>query len=192
MRLGFYARRPRSLLIAIRTGLYNRLHPGEPWISAGAIAFCRTHLRPDMRGLEWGSGRSTAWYARRVAHLTSVEHNPHWHDRVREMITGAENVALRLVPAPESTDAYWAPDNPYVGVVDEFEDESLDFVVVDGLYRQACVLRALPKIAPGGYLLVDDTRHLARLEDWRVPPSWPVVYASGRWDTDTTIWRKPA
>ena len=36
-------------------------------------------------------------------------------------------------------------------------DASLDLVVVDGRARVECARRAMPKVKPGGLLLLDDT-----------------------------------
>lgn len=165
-------------------------------MAPGAVRFCERHLRADMVALEWGSGRSTPWFARRVGSLVGVEHDPTWHERVARRLreAGLGNVDLRLVsidPDPERAQSDYWRNPPYVRVADEFADESLDFVSVDGVYRQACVAVILPKLKPGGLLLVDDTRWLPRLEDWLVPPDWPVVHDGRGFGSGTTIWRKP-
>jgi hypothetical protein len=77
-----------------------------------------------------------------------------------------------------------------VKVVEEFDDESIDFVVVDGHYRQACILEALKKIKSGGFLLVDNTNWMP-LKEWGVPCDWSIVHQSSNVMTETTIWKKP-
>jgi predicted O-methyltransferase YrrM len=185
----------RALPHRIWRALYNARHPGAPWLSPEAIEFLNANLSHDMRGLEWGSGRSTLWLGHRVAQLTSVEHNPEWHERVTAMLAeaAANNVELILVPIPsEQTERdaqYW--ENPYVAVADRFPDAGLDLVLVDGAYRQTCVAVGLAKVKPGGLLVVDNTAHLARLSDWGVPSDWPIMVQSARRFRDTTIWRRP-
>lgn len=50
---------------------------------------------------------------------------------------------------------------------------------------------ALPKLKPGGLLLIDNT-------DWKDPPhvhvpkDWPLVHQSCNVMTETSIWRKPS
>jgi hypothetical protein len=78
-----------------------------------------------------------------------------------------------------------------VAVAKQFLNNSLDFVVVDGHYRHACVKQALPKLKPGGLLLVDDFGFVPSLSEWGVPSSWPVVLKSSNSYKDTIIWRKP-
>jgi hypothetical protein len=63
---------------------YELRHPEEPWIAQGGDSrFCERWLKGDMKAVETGSGRSTAWFAGRVGHLTSVEHHQGWYDKVR-------------------------------------------------------------------------------------------------------------
>lgn len=193
--LRFYLRHPVVLVARVRSGWYHRRHKGMPWLAPGAIAFCEANLTREMAGLEWGSGRSTAWFGRRLGSLTSVEHDPAWFDIVSDTITSMANVDLRHVPLDpnpvEPPVAHRGWGSAYVRVAEDFPDGSLDFVVVDGAYRGACILAALPKIRRGGMLLVDDTRSVPSLSDWPVPPDWPVAYQSKTLVTQTTIWRKP-
>jgi len=145
--------------------------------------------------LEWGSGRSTRWYGKRLGKLLSIEHNPYWHAKVTQMIRDLPNVECRLIalehPLNQPTKPDYDPLPKYVAVAKQFPDASLDFVVVDGHYRQACIKQALPKLKPGGLLLVDDFGFVPSLREWGVPPCWPVVYESSSPYHDTIIWRKP-
>jgi len=170
------------------------LHRNEPWISPGAVRFCDAHLKPGQAGLEWGSGRSTRWYARRLSKLLSIEYDPYWHRKVSRMIRDQLGAECRLIaldhPLSEPTRRDYDPLPAYVAVAGEFADESLDFVVVDGHYRTACIKQVLPKLKIGGLLLVDDTGWLP-LKEWGVPGSWPIVHQSRNIVNCTTIWRKP-
>jgi predicted O-methyltransferase YrrM len=191
-----HARHPAYALRRIGYRLYEATHPDEPWIAQGAVRFCASQLKPSMRGFEWGSGRSTAWFARRVGHLTSVEHDQQWYGIVHEQLRARDinNVTYRLIPlshpAEEPSVPVYSPLPPYIAAVDAEEDGALGLVVVDGHYRQACIAAALPKIAPGGLLLVDNTNWLP-LAAWGVPAAWPIVHQSRNVMTETTIWRRP-
>lgn len=92
-----------------------------------------------MRGWEWGSGRSTLWFARRLAFLTSIESDPVWFEQVRGMVSGLSNVELRLVPLEHPNEETYAFDYPVLpanaAAIEAVPDASLDFVVVDGWYR---------------------------------------------------------
>jgi hypothetical protein len=52
---------------------------GQPWITATSKTFLETMLQPTDVGLEFGSGGSTAWLARLVAFVYSVDAFEKWH-----------------------------------------------------------------------------------------------------------------
>lgn len=192
----FYLKHPALTAKRMAYKVYEWLHPHEPWIAQGAVRFCERTLRTSMRGFEWGSGRSTTWFAKRLAHLVSVEHNEEWYEKVDKDILGqgVTNVDYRMVclnhPLNDPTVAHYEVIPDYVNVINEFENESLDVVVVDGHYRQACILAAMPKLAHGGYLLLDNSNWLPKNE-WNVDSRWEVVHQSSNVMTETTVWQKP-
>lgn len=169
--------------------LYEVTHPHAPWIAQGAVRFLDANLSREWIGLEWGSGRSSSWYADRLQSLVSIEHDREWYERVSPRLPA--NAECRYIALnhdqSEPTRADYNPLPDYVKVIDEFD--RLDFVVVDGHYRQACVKAAVPKLARGGLLLIDNTNWLP-LAEWGVPADWPIVHQSENIMTQTTIWRK--
>lgn len=191
-----YLFQPTYVAQRIAYKLYEVSHPDEPWIAQGAIQFCKSHLTKEQVGLEWGSGRSTAWFGTRLKSLLSIESDRVWHSTVVNQLQdkGLENIECRYIPLEHDPKKPTLPRYEklpkYVSVIEEFEDKSLDFVVVDGHYRQACVLAALAKIKPGGFLLVDNTNWLL-IQEWGVPSNWPIVHQSSNVMTQTTIWQKP-
>ena len=176
--------------------VYTLRHPDEPWLAQGAVRFCDEHLNRAGAGLEWGSGRSTAWFGRRLGSLLSIEYDEGWQAEVARRLKaqGLDRVECRYVPLDhgrdEPTPARYEVTPRYVRVAEEFADGTLDFVVVDGHYRQACIAAALPKLRGGGLLLVDNTDRMPPAE-WGVPADWPVAHRSRNVMTETTIWRKP-
>ena len=185
------ARRPRLLAHHLRQWVYEARHPGEPWLAPGSIRVLERELKPHMRAFEWGSGRSTAWIGARVASLVSIESDARWHASVcaRLAEAGLDTVECRHVPVPDDEAAHYWDETPYATAIDGYPDDSFDLVVVDGVFRQHCAWRALAKVRAGGLLLVDDTRHLPTLEEWRIP--WDVVYGPDHGIWSTVIWRKP-
>lgn len=149
-------RTPRFVYNRTRQMLYERAHPDDPWLTPAAIRLLRTLLRPDDRGLEFGSGRSTLWFARRVAALTSVEHDERWHASVSATLkaSGLGNVDYVLAPGDQPMERGW--DSAYARRALAFPDASLDFALVDGHYRDYSAKFTLPKIRPGGMLIIDN------------------------------------
>jgi SAM-dependent methyltransferase len=175
---------PRYILDRAANLLYQALHPDHPWLTPSAIRVFEGSIDFRSRGLEFGSGRSTVWLARRVRRLFSVEHDPAWYEKVRTNLDFymIGNVDYHLAPRePEG-----APGTPaYVRLVDEIADRELDFALVDGIYRDRCVLAAIPKLRPGGLLVIDNVNrylpsktrapHSRTLADGPDGPGWQQV-----------------
>lgn len=136
--------------------LYQRGHPDVPWLTPEAGRLLSSMLRPSDIGAEFGSGRSTSWLARRCTHLTSVEHDEAWYETVSATLAAGEitHVDYQYHPCDKS-DAL-GDRSAYAQVAQFLGDESIDFALVDGLYRDYVTLFLLPKIKPGGMLIIDD------------------------------------
>src|SRR5262245_38432029 len=97
---------PKQLASQLAAEVRNLFRPTEPWLSTGAIDFSSNVLSRSSIVLEWGSGRSTLWFAKRAGRIVSVEHHPGWFETVKQKVDlqGLSNVDLRLVPLdhPES------------------------------------------------------------------------------------------
>lgn len=147
----------RYLLNRSREKLYRKMHPGVPWFAPQAVSFLEDYLLPVDDGLEFGSGRSTIWFASRVHHLTSVEHNAEWVEKVRLMLMerSIANVDMIHQPRLEHPDQD-IDQSGYVQVTGRFNPESLDFVVIDGIYRAQCAWRSLPLLKRNGILIIDN------------------------------------
>jgi predicted O-methyltransferase YrrM len=199
---GLRHRTPRYVYHRTRQLFYERGHPGDPWLTPEAIRLLGALLRPSDTGVEFGSGRSTVWFAQRVAHLTSVEHDERWHADVSATLRdrGLTNVDYVLAP--------WDPDLPgdqsdYVGTLRRFAVASLDFALIDGAYRDHAARLVMPRIKPGGLLIIDNVNWFLP-SDSRAPASrsralgpepgwtdiagelagWRSIWtASGVWDT---------
>lgn len=156
-------RTPRYVYNRARQRLYERRNPGDPWLTPGAIRLLDGLLRAGDHGVEFGSGRSTVWLAERVAYLTSVEHDEQWFRSVSATLAARELTNVDYILAP------WDPALPgdqsdYVGTLGRFAAASLDFALVDGAYRDHCARLALPRIKPGGLLIIDNV-------NWYLPSS---------------------
>src|SRR5437773_2479723 len=130
MRRRFAHWTPQYIRDRLRWHIYFRRHPDVPWLSEEANAMLETLLKPSDVGVEWGSGRSTCWIAKRVTHLVSVEEHAEWAQTVRKQIEklGLTNVDYRFHEGQHL-------DNPeaseYVRVAEGFADRSIDFALVD-------------------------------------------------------------
>jgi predicted O-methyltransferase YrrM len=121
--------------------------------------------------VEFGSGRSTIWFAKHVGHLTSVEHSPEWHKMISEKLKqqGISNVDYLLKSHDEHSDP---GQSDYVKVIEGFGDETIDFALVDGMSQDICALKLLPKMRRGGLFVLDNA-------GWFVPSATRTPNAIG-------------
>lgn len=143
-----------------RQARFERENLDAPWFVPAAIRFIEKELRPDFVGFEWGCGRSTLWLARRARHVTSVEGRRVWFDEVTRQLVDedlADRVSLCLAEVSTEHDFSEAEIERYVSAIDEFADGSLDFIVVDGHFRDACLNRVGKKLRLNGLLIIDNT-----------------------------------
>lgn len=207
--------RPRYFIRRVGQILYQRKHPDAPWLTPAAVLLLSEWLKPGDAGLEWGSGRSTLWFAKRVKRLTSIEQDSAWFERVGMLLRDQglqAKVDYRYIEC--TLKEFDEPEaHPYADVAQEFEDGSLDFALVDGGIRFPCMRQVLPKLKPGGLLVLDNAnRYVPNLVDgkhttvheprsqtlsskWKVLleelGSWRAIHTSdGIWDT--RFWVKPA
>lgn len=168
------------------------LRPAWPWLTFAAIDHLQRINLHTARIFEYGSGASTLYWLHRGATLTSIEHDPLWYAQVRRSLPHNAQVDYRLVqpePAPPADPAdptaYASAGMPgysfkqYAAQIDALPDRSLDLVLVDGRARPACLAHALPKVRPGGLLILDNSDrpyYTARLAD-RLAAFQPTVYA---------------
>lgn len=140
---------------------YQRSHPDLPWLTRAGNDFLSNYLQPQDIGLEFGSGRSTVWLARRVCSLVSIEHDEGWFKQVqsRLLAPGLAPVDYRrlLVDGLNSADA----GKRISALMADLLPAQFDFVVVDGVWRDHCTQHAVRLLKPGGILILDNAnRHL--------------------------------
>ena len=135
-----------------------------PWWTTRAVGRIEMHLaaRPNARVFEWGAGASTIWLAKRAASVTSIEHDPAWADRVRVKAGDMENINLHVVEPAMSGKATSSRSgfeylffDEYVAAI-ESTSGNFDLIVIDGRAREACLERAISRLAPDGLILLDD------------------------------------
>lgn len=182
---------------------YSRNNMDAPMLVGTAVEVLKTYLLPTDVGAEFGSGRSTVFFAKRVKHLTSVESSIIWYERVQAMLESglvSERVTLLL------RDDLGKGINYLESL---FNDNSLDFVLVDSAkLRDQYALAMLSYIRPGGLLIIDNIerylpnksiapasiRENFRSDKWKDfydrTQTWRQIWFSNG-VMDTAFWFKP-
>ena len=85
----------------------------------------------------------------------------------------------------------------YISVIDEYRDNSIDFIFIDGKSRSKIANKVLPKIKPGGFLILDDAQRyidnpkydnewlsfLEKVKNWK-------YIRTDNWVSRTDLWQK--
>lgn len=171
---------PRYLYNRISYYLFEKLNKDKPWITQDAIKILEDILQKNFIGVEFGSGRSTMWYAKRIQHLTSIEDHEGWYEEVLNQFKEA-NIS-NITYLFKNSEGIDIAQTDYCRIMDDFKDNSLDFIVIDGKHRDILANKSLLKLKIGGVLLLDDAnRYLShktkspysiKMDDYKMTPSW--------------------
>ena len=204
---GYWLYRILRPILKIRYAFFRRMNKPAPWLSPTSILFFKQYLEKDMVGAEFGSGSSTLFFAPRISKLYSVEHNEEWYHLINEKLTGLNctNVDYRFVVQNDKSDFVdevfdleekrdFEIRRDYVNyfrALNDIQDHSLDFAIVDGRARTECCHEILPKIKKGGILILDNSERkryelvFEQLKDFE-------MYETTNGLTNTTFWFIPA
>lgn len=161
-----------------------------PWLPFNAIEVLERRLDSSSRVFEFGGGGSTLWFADRVGEVVTAEHDPGWTSVLAEHTALLPNVTLL---ARSSADEYAT----YVTAIAGYPDEYFDVVVVDGRERVRCFEHAMPKVRPGGLLVLDDSQRPKYAKAFTLAQAWRAATFQGLTPTKsmrgtTTAWLRPA
>ena len=90
--------------------IFDFFHKDYPWITRQSTKFIEENIGVDTVGYEWGSGRSTLWFAKKTKYLYSIEHDRDWFNQVSQKISEEDirNVKLIFIPLGEGLDEHYA------------------------------------------------------------------------------------
>ena len=143
-----FSRHPGDLLRWLKSMVMRRkpLSYAMPWLTFDAIRAIEDRLRPGQRVFEYGSGHSTVYWSQKSVDLFSVEDDAAWFGLVEAKLKGLRGVDLFFEQGLLD----------FVGRIGKCTG-TFDIVLVDGSFRKECMLAAMPKLKPGGLLVVDNT-----------------------------------
>lgn len=141
-----------------------------PWWTYSAIQRVDQFLaerRGTAKVFEYGAGASTIWLAKRAASVVSVEHDEAFLSQMGENFHACDNVSVRLVlpkRVAKGSDATLSQRKGYEGfdftdyvVSIDQEPGQFDVIVIDGRARNACLAKALSRLAPDGMIIFDNS-----------------------------------
>jgi hypothetical protein len=144
----------RSFGYLLETGWFYTFKSGQPvdygkeaipWFTYSAIDFLKERLNSNLNVLEFGSGNSTLFLAKRVKKVTALEHDDGWFQNILAKKTS--NVEIKFVSSVEVKNYL----QPLV------EDEKYDVIIIDGLFRNECIRASLKHLSEDGIIILDDS-----------------------------------
>jgi predicted O-methyltransferase YrrM len=129
----------------------------KAWLTEGANKFLDSLvLNKELNVLEFGMGASTLWFSDKVKSLTSIEHNPSWFNKINSFLSDKINVSLILFESTQIVNTDYIKDC-YSVVLDRFQDETFDFILIDGRNRVECFKKAVRVLKTGGFIMLDNS-----------------------------------
>ncbi len=142
---------------ALRKSIFELKHPFYPWITIEMVNILENVLKKSDVGFEFGSGYSTIWFAKNTAKITSIEHDDGWFKKVTFMLKkqNLEHKSKVIEISGVDEIKMTGVDN-YIRPIYEIKDCSLDYCFIDGIFRDSCLVVAIPKLKHGGILIMDN------------------------------------
>jgi len=118
-----------------------------PWFTYSFIDFMEPRLANTLHVFEYGSGYSTRYFSKRVASVTSVEHDREW--LAAGMKDKGENVTLVHYEGIVNSDYCRAAT---------LQGKKFDVVLIDGFDRNNCCKHAAEALSEQGVIIFDDSQ----------------------------------
>jgi hypothetical protein len=116
-----------------------------PWYTYPAIDLLNAKDFSTKTVLEFGSGQSTLWWAKRAKRVLSLESDPQWLTYVQSQLPAHANAEMLLI-------AY-----DLTGVEDHVRGSKFDVIIIDGLDRLKAASCSIGLLQQGGAILLDNS-----------------------------------
>ena len=153
-------------LAKLKLKIIEFLHPDYPWLTEKSIKILNNELKKDFIGFEFGSGRSTIWLSTRIKTLTSIEHSKEYLNIVNKKIAKKNIVNCKLLHLT---------GEDYYKILQLQSNFSIDFILIDGIFRDKLLEIALQKISKRGIICFDNANRYLVNEDSISPESVKVT-----------------
>lgn len=108
-----------------------------PWFTHPFLEVLKTWDLKDKVVLEYGGGKSTIWWANKAKEVFTIETNKDWIDNIISNLQEGTDVTIFHRPVNEG-------DQTKVDFYTDLPDGCFpDIVVIDGVLRHECLLKAL-------------------------------------------------
>jgi hypothetical protein len=139
-------------ILAVKYGQFKTIRRWEcldsenvkiPWYTYPTIEYLDNIDFSDKIVFEYGSGNSSAYWARKAKLVTSVEHNKGWYEKIKNEL--AENQIIELCENEKN----------YLDAINKIPGK-IDVIIIDGVYREKCARLVQEHISDGGIVILDN------------------------------------
>lgn len=115
-----------------------------PWYTYPAIEYLNNINFENMTVFEYGSGNSSAYWARKAKNVFSVEDNSDWYKKVTAELAENQNVFLCESEAS------------YLDAINHVSPK-IDVIVIDGVHREKCAKLVSQHLADISLVILDNS-----------------------------------
>lgn len=117
-----------------------------PWFSYPAVQYIDTFDLSKVSIFEFGSGASTLYFETRCKKIISIEHDINWAETMFQKSSGKMDLHI------------YTEKQSYCKSILDF-NQRFDIIIIDATpdFREDCVSYALKRLAPGGFIILDDS-----------------------------------
>lgn len=139
-------------ILAVKYGQYKTIHRWEcinsenkkiPWYTYPAIEYLDNIDFSDKVVFEFGSGNSSAYWAKKAKLVYSIENNKDWYEKVKN-----EKAENQIIELSENESEYLDAINKITG--------KIDVIIIDGMYREKCAKLVQSHLSDGGIVILDN------------------------------------
>ena len=128
-----------------------KLNTAYPWYTKPCLEYLETLDLKDKNVLEFGSGWSTIWWAKKETNVVAIETNKEWWGHIYIAITFHKNagIVLREINEGDQSKVFEYTRVP------EF-NANIDIVIVDGILRNECLQKGIELLSKNGGIIIAD------------------------------------
>jgi hypothetical protein len=128
-----------------------------PWITYPALHFLQQRIRKEWTVFEYGAGNSTLWWAGKVRHVYSCEHDNQWYKLLIQRLPG--NATVRFHELDNGLE--------YAKSIRE-HNLRYDVIVIDGRDRINCARHAVDCLNDQGVIIWDNSERPEDAEGYKL------------------------
>tara|TARA_B100000902_G_C27313077_1_gene919590 strand:+ start:2431 stop:3057 length:627 start_codon:yes stop_codon:yes gene_type:complete len=140
---------PRYIFNRVRQFIYYKNHKNLPWLNKDGNDYLNKIIHHDWKVIEFGAGQSSGFFLKKIQKLISIEHNYEFYKKIKKN-------NLDHIKNNKFIFHYLKEKKDFLNFINSLDDESVDMVFVDSIFRYLVTSNILDKIKIDGFLILDN------------------------------------